>query len=165
MFTEWQATQESVNLPVVRKGKSTCLQNDKTPLSAMLPGSQNAFFSFFLTCAGESNRSILESSSDELILVPVKPGTKTEERNSFRIHTFYWLTYLPLYKHTHNIQLYIHTHTDRPPIHLFTYPCKYIHMLPIFLLTCLFKYTHWIVFPFTYLNTTHKHRHTLACLP
>ena len=72
------AEDSMFTLPVpsrTRKGKRTCLQKDSTPLSSTLPGSQNAFFSFFFTWAGESSRSILESSSEELILLPVSPGT------------------------------------------------------------------------------------------
>jgi hypothetical protein len=56
-------------------GYRTCLQKDNKPLSVILPGSQNAIFNFFFTWAGVSSKSILESSSDELILVPVNPGT------------------------------------------------------------------------------------------
>jgi len=62
--------------PSLNNGNITCLENAKIPLSVIFPGSQNAFFSFFFTAAGLSNRSILESSSDEDILVPVKPGTE-----------------------------------------------------------------------------------------
>lgn len=54
----------------------TCLTNERTPLSAMFPGSQKAFLSFFLMFAGESRISILLSSSEELILPPASPGTK-----------------------------------------------------------------------------------------
>lgn len=61
-------------------GKSTCLQKDRMPFSSIFPGSQKAFFSFFFTCAGESSRSILESSSDELILLPVRPGTTNKRK-------------------------------------------------------------------------------------
>ena len=41
----------------------------------MFPGSQKAIFNFFLTWADESNKSILEESSEELILAPANPGT------------------------------------------------------------------------------------------
>ncbi len=39
----------------------------------MLPGSQNAFLSFFLSEAAESRRSILLSSSEEDIFAPARP--------------------------------------------------------------------------------------------
>ena len=51
----------------------------KMPLSATLPGSQKAFFSFLLTSAGESIKSIFESSSEEDIFDPVRPGTEQTE--------------------------------------------------------------------------------------
>ena len=63
-------------LPVLENGNRTYLQNERTPFSAIFPGSQKAFFSFFFTWAAESIKSIFESSSDELILPPVRPGTK-----------------------------------------------------------------------------------------
>lgn len=59
----------------LNKENSTCLTNDNNPLSAMFPGSQNALFSFFFTLAALSIKSILESSSDDDILQPAKPGT------------------------------------------------------------------------------------------
>ena len=49
------------------------LQNERTPLSVMLPGSQKAFLSFFLMSLAESSRSILLSASEDDILAPVKP--------------------------------------------------------------------------------------------
>lgn len=61
--------------PFLNSGNITCLENAKTPLSVIFPGSQNAFFSFFFTAAALSNKSILESSSDEDIFAPAKPGT------------------------------------------------------------------------------------------
>lgn len=54
----------------------TYLANASSPFSVMFPGSQNAFFNFFFTAEGESNMSILLSSSEEDILPPVNPGTK-----------------------------------------------------------------------------------------
>ena len=81
IWLEPTAEDSMFTLPVpsrTRKGKRTCLQKDSTPLSSTLPGSQNAFFSFFFTWAGESSRSILESSSEELILLPVSPGTEKQ---------------------------------------------------------------------------------------
>ena len=61
-------------------GRMTCLTKESTPLSAMLPGSQKAFFNFFLTAPAESSRSIFESSSEELILPPVRPGTEGQNK-------------------------------------------------------------------------------------
>lgn len=58
--------------------KTTCLANASRPFSVTFPGSQNAFFNFFLTIAGESNKSILLSSSEEDILPPANPGTKDQ---------------------------------------------------------------------------------------
>ena len=49
------------------------LQNERTPLSVMFPGSQKAFLSFFFTSAAESSRSILLSSSELDIFAPVNP--------------------------------------------------------------------------------------------
>lgn len=61
--------------PSLNNGNKICLENAKTPLSAIFPGSQNAFFNFFFIVAALSNKSILESSSDEDIFAPAKPGT------------------------------------------------------------------------------------------
>ena len=61
-------------LPDLR-GKRTCLMKARTPLFSTFPGSQKAFFSFFFTSSFRSSRSILDSSSEELILLPVNPGT------------------------------------------------------------------------------------------
>lgn len=44
-----------------RRGKTTCLTKERTPLLSMFPGSQKAFFSFFFTSPAESSRSIFDS--------------------------------------------------------------------------------------------------------
>lgn len=93
--THFQASQEE-KLCLMKKslrilpfeflrGKSTCWQKDKTPLSSTFPGSQNAWFIFLFSCSSESRRSILESSSEELILLPFRPGTKNSHTNSYTI--------------------------------------------------------------------------------
>lgn len=56
----------------------TCLANASKPFSVIFPGSQNAFFNFFFTVAGESNKSILLSTSEEDILPPANPGTSNK---------------------------------------------------------------------------------------
>lgn len=78
----------------------TCLTNDNRPLSSMFPGSQNAFFNFFLTAAGLSSKSIFESSSDEDILPPAKPGTENHKKQ-FIFYVFdksfvFFLQYRPI---------------------------------------------------------------------
>lgn len=64
--------------PSLNKENRTCFTNDNSPLSTIFPGSQNAFFNFFFTFAALSMRSILESSSDDDILPPAKPGTENK---------------------------------------------------------------------------------------
>lgn len=54
--------QGEVYLPP-RRGKTTYLTKERTPLFWMLPGSQNAFFSFFFTSSLVSRRSIFDSCS------------------------------------------------------------------------------------------------------
>lgn len=71
--------------PVLNKVNITCFENAKTPLSAIFPGSQNAFLSFFFTVAALSNKSILESSSDEDIFVPVRPGTRQKTNIKWKL--------------------------------------------------------------------------------
>lgn len=71
--------------PSLNNGNKTCLTNDSKPLSVIFPGSQNARFNFFLTLAGESNKSILLSSSLEDIFPPANPGTINKIINKFSI--------------------------------------------------------------------------------
>ena len=64
------------------RGNITCLQNARTPFSVTLPSSQNAFATLRVTLAALSKRSILLSSSEELIFPPVNPGTKQDTGKS-----------------------------------------------------------------------------------
>lgn len=60
--THHSQIQGEVYLPP-RRGKTTYLTKERTPLFWMLPGSQNAFFSFFFTSSLVSRRSIFDSCS------------------------------------------------------------------------------------------------------
>jgi len=50
---------------IANTGKITNLAKARTPLSATLPSSQKAFFTFFLTAEALSSKSILESWGNE----------------------------------------------------------------------------------------------------
>lgn len=79
----WRSTAHIPSL--LNRGKTTYLTKAKTPFSSRFPGSQKAFFNFFLTDAELSKRSILESSKDELIFPPVRPGTNLKKKK--KLHT------------------------------------------------------------------------------